>query len=217
MEKTSILIEKANLDIFYFFNKLFGKEDLDNTMIFIDLIGDPHNIIFHIITIFALIFFILLREKNSRTFQILALNSIIAIITFFLSLSALALALVFKNYTEVIRPFCSLTDIHMIQTIISTLECEHSFPSGHMVFTTIITTSFWIIFNRTFKILSLAFIILTAITRMAAGAHYPIDLLGGLTIALPLTLYIRIIVTQYLQNNSKIINVLFRMGAKLNN
>lgn len=205
MVKTSVLIEKANIAIFKFFNKASFDGALDDFMILIDILGDPHRITFHILLIFLSIFFILFLKKNNKgAFNQTLITSIASITTFLFSLSSLALALIFKEYTSVSRPFCSLDMINTIPTIIEHLTCKHSFPSGHIVLSCVITTSFWPMLNKSFKIASLIFIALTAITRMASGAHYPIDLLGGAAISLPLTLYTRVLVNKYLIGNRHI-------------
>ena len=60
-----------------------------------------------------------------------------------------------------------------------------SFPSGHTteVFT-IFFTVFFMVKNKWLRLLFLSWAVLIAYTRMAFGVHFPIDILGGVTVAL---------------------------------
>lgn len=193
MEKSSEIIKECNLSVFNFFNQTFGHSILDKPMMIIDVIGDPHRIHFHLLFIFLIgISILFFNRRNQTEFKKLFLTGCISTITFVTAfLLSITIALILKNYTEVLRPFCSLKNTHIIPTITNDVICNQSFPSGHMILVTIFVTSFWPIFNCFFKMTSIILIILTAITRMASGAHYPIDLIGGLALSLPLALYLR--------------------------
>ena len=181
-----------SFDGFKAINHLFGQNKFDATMIIIDALGEAKKMYYHFSIIFIIGFSILFYyRKREEEFKKTFISWTICITTALASMSSLVIAVILKNYTEMIRPFCILTDIHIIESITSKVNCSHSFPSGHIIFTTVLTVSFWPILTKWLKLLSISFVILTAITRIASGAHYPIDLLGGLAISLPLSLYIR--------------------------
>jgi membrane-associated phospholipid phosphatase len=63
---------------------------------------------------------------------------------------------------------------------------EHSyesFPSGHSMMAGIMLISLWIFLPR-WRFLTVAVCICFAISRLAAGAHYPTDVVAGLTIGI---------------------------------
>lgn len=184
------IIQELNLSIFKTINHLFGKDKLDLIMIVIDALGEAKKMYYHFSIIIVIALYMLFYcRKNQEEFKKAFISTSSCIITFCSSMLSLVIALILKNYTEMHRPFCSLTDLHTIKYITDNLNCNHSFPSGHIIFTTILSVSLWPILNKGLKLFSILFIILTAITRIASGAHYPIDLLGGLAISLPLSLY----------------------------
>ena len=192
MEQHLNLVKQANISIFEFFNHLFGKPIFDNVMITAHYIADPHLLYYHFIFIAILGSLMLFRvKKDHQQLKDLMIDGVSASITFIFSLFSLILVFIFKNYVEAMRPFCSLEDSYNLTIITKNLICTQSFPSGHTTLTTIFIVSFWPIFNKYFKIISILMAIIIFITRMSSGAHYPVDIIGALAIALPLSLYIR--------------------------
>lgn len=193
MYNTYNAVQEINISIFKNINHLFGRDQFDTIMTIIDTLGEAKKMYFHFSIIIAIglsIFFY--HRKNEEVFKRVFTPWLASIATALISMLSLGIAFILKNYTEINRPFCSLAEIHTIKHITDNLDCNHSFPSGHIIFTTVLATSFWPILTRLFKLFFISFIILTAITRIASGAHYPVDLLGGLVISLPLSLYIKI-------------------------
>ena len=184
------IIQKLNLSIFKTINHLFGKDKLDPIMIVIDALGEAKRMYYHFSIILIIgVSILYYYRKNEQTFKNVFISWASCATTALLSMSSLAIALILKDYTEMTRPFCNLTDIHTIKSIIAKVDCSHSFPSGHTIFTTALAASFWPILTKGLKLFSISFVILTAITRIASGAHYPIDIFGGIAISLPLSLY----------------------------
>ncbi|WP_139975583.1 MULTISPECIES: lipid A 1-phosphatase LpxE [Brucella/Ochrobactrum group] len=64
-----------------------------------------------------------------------------------------------------------------------------SFPSGHSMMAGIMMVSLWIFLPR-WRILTLPICILFVISRLAAGAHYPTDVVAGLTIGFVTTWWV---------------------------
>ncbi len=187
-------LKELNIAIFRFFNETFGKSTFDHFMIFIDKFGGPHYFHYHFLLILIIASAMLYQRRHDKeALKELTISGFIAICTLFISIlvGLVAIADLLKSYTEMNRPYCNLENIYVIPQITDKLSCSRAFPSGHLTFSVIMVTSFWLLFNRTFKMIAAGFIILVAISRMSSGAHYPIDLLGALVICLPLTLFIR--------------------------
>lgn len=64
-----------------------------------------------------------------------------------------------------------------------------SFPSGHSMMAGIMMVSLWIFLPR-WRILTVLVCILFGISRLAAGAHYPTDVVAGLTIGFVVTWWV---------------------------
>lgn len=92
---------------------------------------------------------------------------------------------VIKNLVRMPRPF-QVEDITPLRPETAT---SYSFPSGH----TQTATSFWssamlVIRTRGIKIAGVTIIILTAISRMYLGVHWPMDVVGGIAFGVIFTL-----------------------------
>ncbi|MCG2694319.1 phosphatase PAP2 family protein [Candidatus Parcubacteria bacterium] len=86
-----------------------------------------------------------------------------------------------------IRPFA---DVEGINNLIGKSAEDASFPSGHTLVGFILAFSiFWI--NKKWGMLFLIGALLVAISRIIVGVHYPTDILGGILIALVLSLILR--------------------------
>ena len=191
MQDSFNLINSLNLSVFEFFNQTFGKPELNEIMLIADLIANPNFIIYQFIAICLIGFILLFRKRNSKEeLKELTIQGFACVTTFLASGLSLAIALILKHYTSVLRPFCDSHNIYTLTKITSTVTCNHSFPSGHTILSIILVGSLWPICNRLFKTLGLLFVIIVAISRMSSGAHYPIDILGAFAIALPLNLYL---------------------------
>ncbi|MFQ0814773.1 phosphoesterase [Brucella anthropi] len=64
-----------------------------------------------------------------------------------------------------------------------------SFPSGHSMMAGIMMVSLWIFLPR-WRILTVLIGLLFGISRLAAGAHYPTDVVAGLTIGIVVTWWV---------------------------
>ena len=97
----------------------------------------------------------------------------------------LSIALLVKKYFSFTRPFCNnnITHIFTIKSLIFDLDCLQSFPSGHTTYIASILFVFWARVNIKTRIIFLLGLTLIAMTRIAAGAHYPSDILGAITLS----------------------------------
>ena len=192
MEKYIYIAKEANLFIFRFFNNLFYQPTFENTKIIINNIADPHLVFYHIMFICCIAISLLYYKRQQKNeFKELLIKGISSTTTAALSLSLGMLAVdLIKNYTSSLRPYCSLENVYALEQTLTT-TCYRSFPSGHTAFSIIMIISFWPLLNKFFRYIALIFFSLLLISRMASGAHFPVDLLGSITICLPITLYIK--------------------------
>ena len=193
MESDINLIKKINLDLFHSLNSFFGKPDYHNIILLIQKSFNSNSIFFYIPILMLTSIFLLYKNRlDEPKFESCFLTNLSCFITFSASnIFCLLFILIIKNHAGVIRPFCQYDNLYQIQEIINASQCTQSFPSGHMSFAVSIVASFWAIFNRFFKFFSITTLIIVGICRIAAGAHYPIDLLGAIVITLPTILYIK--------------------------
>ena len=78
-----------------------------------------------------------------------------------------------KNIIKTDRPFTALSNIH---TLVK--ESGYAFPSGHSA--TIAAFAFAIYFrNKKLGRIALVAMVLIGLSRVAAGVHFPIDIIGG--------------------------------------
>jgi|GEM_PF-4292129 len=194
------IVNELNLSAFIFFNKNFGQPIFKNLLSSINAIGDPHYFHFHLIFIFIIGSILIYRKKNkipalTKLLQQGISSSLTAIIS--LSVGLLLIVNILKIYTHVLRPHCSLENIFVLKHVIDSSTCQHSFPSGHIAYAIIMIFSFWPLFSQFFKATSIILLCILMISRMASGAHYPIDIIGSIFICLPLTLYIRMRMDKY--------------------
>ena len=91
---------------------------------------------------------------------------------------------ILKNIIGVNRPFIDGSIVPLFR------DSNYSFPSVHMsVFTAIAVVMFSI--NRKAGLIFILIAILIGLSRIVVGAHYPIDILGGLAVGLLVGLIFR--------------------------
>jgi undecaprenyl-diphosphatase len=150
-----------NDEIFYTINSLSKIPFWANLSLFL-------SYFFTYILIFLLIiFFIFFGKRKMYNFSLLFLSGIFSWI----------LANIFKNIFSINRPFIDLN----IAPLYS--EVGYSFPSVHM---TVLTAISFIVFSLNKKIGIIFFMIsiITGVSRIIIGVHYPLDILGGLILGL---------------------------------
>jgi len=101
-----------------------------------------------------------------------------------MAIIALTVALALKSLIAFLiardRPFISHPDLLYLPLKVD----SSSFPSGHTILTfTVAFSLLWSKFHRTGTVF-LIIACLVALARIAAGVHYPTDILGGICVAL---------------------------------
>jgi len=95
---------------------------------------------------------------------------------FFVSLSVVSawlLAVYLKIVFQIPRPFLSLPNIHPLLA-----PTDFSFPSGHSAFFMGLATAIFL-YHKKVGYWFVFFAFLIGISRIIAGVHYPLDILGG--------------------------------------
>ncbi|MFA5997737.1 MAG: phosphatase PAP2 family protein [Candidatus Paceibacterota bacterium] len=90
------------------------------------------------------------------------------------AVSAWFIATFFKDVFHTLRPFDALTTVIPLVS-----EHGYAFPSGHATFYMSLATSLWY-YHKNLSIFFGFSAILIGLARIAAGIHWPVDILGGL-------------------------------------
>lgn len=107
------------------------------------------------------------RERRIRTFLVALLSGCVG--------AFMTMAVAFLYPTP--RPFLALPDL--VSPLFTVINPLGSFPSGHTAFLVGISVSLFLSRRTTDAALSLFAAVLTGVARVAAGVHFPIDILGG--------------------------------------
>lgn len=101
------------------------------------------------------------------------------------AVSAWLIAHVFKDFFHTLRPFDA--DLSIIPLV---TETGYAFPSGHATFFMALASSLWFYHKRLAVFFGVS-AVLIGVARVAAGIHWPVDILGGLFLgyAIGTTLY----------------------------
>lgn len=158
-----------NQRVFYFFNSLAGRSPvLDSTIIFMA------DALPWIIITFTVVYFAFLHRHLLR-FGFISCTTLLSVL-----MSDILKHAIFRHP----RPFAALPDV--IQLI--SISAYDSFPSGHATAFAALTTGVFIHDRR----LGWCFIVATlliGVARIAAGIHYPIDILTGYLIGFAITFF----------------------------
>ncbi len=207
--------QEVNIYIFTFFNKTFGIQTFNKIMIIADKIGGPYIFHYHLLFIAILATIIIYCKRNNQdNLKELLILGCIAMCTLFVAIviNLVVITESLKNVTSSTRPYCELENIYILPEVTDNKSCDRGFPSGHTVFSLIMIISFWQLFNKFFKITAIVAFAIIAITRMSSGAHYPFDIIGGISFCLPTTIYIRTKIDYFIrkyENKWKAFNYLY--------
>lgn len=199
-----------NQQIFLTINKFFSSLGPDFFINLFDQLAAITNFYFYLLLILLIKAYYIMKYKNDR--NLLHLNLFKWSEIFFIASLAfvinMLIAGILKYSLKFTRPFCheQIKDIYVIKHS-AEYNCQTSFPSGHTMVATILVTAFWPSLNIYGKILSIALIVITALSRISAGLHFPADLLFGFIIAFSITYISRklfkkrfVIIYNYLKN-----------------
>lgn len=90
------------------------------------------------------------------------------------AVSAYVIAYAFKDTFHTLRPFDVLPSVKPLVS-----ESGPAFPSGHATFFMALASSLWFYHKRLAVFFGVS-AVLIGIARVAAGIHWPVDILGGL-------------------------------------
>lgn len=90
------------------------------------------------------------------------------------AVSAWFIAHFFKDVFQTLRPFDALSSVKPLL-----VESGYAFPSGHATFFMALASAIWF-YHRPLAVFFGISAILIGLARVAAGIHWPVDILGGL-------------------------------------
>lgn len=152
-----------NYDIFNYINQMAGQHNwLDALMVFL-----AEDIVYILIAILVL-FWLTGREYNQQTAFFACLSATFAI---------LLSKYVIGPWVNHSRPFVE----HSVHQLISH-AASTSFPSDHTTFAFALAFTVWFR-HRKWGVLLLSLSLLTGISRIYVGVHYPADIVGGMMLA----------------------------------
>lgn len=95
------------------------------------------------------------------------------VFVFFSGIFAWLLAASFKLFFKSARPFDVFSDVHPLFSPV-----DYSFPSGHATFFMALAVALFFI-DKKVGYLFVFFALIIGLARVAAGVHFPADILGG--------------------------------------
>jgi len=111
--------------------------------------------------------------KAESPFQLFLLKKKEILLVFFSGALTWALAIFLQLLFRIPRPALGLSNVYPLFT-----ETAFSFPSGHTMFFSALAFELFLINKRT-GYLFILFALIIGLARIAAGVHYPIDVLAG--------------------------------------
>ena len=206
-----ILYEWNGLNSFFFkkINQTFGNEILDPIWIFIGFFAEYSNFSYIILLFCLYVLFILYRNKNNRKkTQTIIFNSTEMLASVGMSLLLLYFIVFYfaKNYFHFARPFVifGLENIHVIKQIASLANPYKSFPSGHSALVSILASIAWFYLRSAGRKVCIFVVLCAAISRIAAGVHFPADVMGGIIIGVFIALFSHFFVSFLFNKYNKI-------------
>lgn len=155
-------MEKLNIDLFYFVNKLASVSDFQDKVI---IFFAEH--LAYILIVAFIVWLFKKQDDNKRKIEIFA-EAISAII---IGRGLIVETIRFFYHHE--RPFVALPSVNQLLT-----ENSYSFPSGHATLFFALST---VVYKYNQK-LGITFFILSGlmgIARVASGVHFPFDIIAG--------------------------------------
>lgn len=159
-----------NNQIFYFFYSFAHQSTLGDSLIIFFAEIFPY-----IILVLAFLFVLLHKDiqKVKNPFYLLKQKWREVLIVFFSGLLAWTVGYLLKNIFLELRPFLALPNVIPLW-----VESGYAFPSGHSTAFMALGLSIFLIHKKVGYLFIFSALII-GITRIMAGVHYPIDILGG--------------------------------------
>lgn len=103
------------------------------------------------------------------------------------------------------RPYAVLPPetMRIIGSALEPSEAYVSFPSGHASFAMLLVVSLWPILNNASKILACFYVGWACWSRVALGAHFPVDVLAGAFSCLLIALVVRSAVNRIISSRTR--------------
>ncbi len=164
-----------NNDIFYFFYSFAHQSTLGDYLIIFFAEIFPY-----IILVLAFLFVLCHKDiqKVKNPFYLLKQKWREILIVFFSSVLAWIIGYLFKNIFMELRPFLALPNVMPLW-----VEGGYAFPSGHSTTFMALAFSIFLIHKKVGYLFILSALII-GITRIMAGVHYPVDILGGFVLGI---------------------------------
>lgn len=159
-----------NNDIFFFFYNLAHKwEIFDLKIIFIA------EIFPFVVVILAGLFLLFHHEivRAENPFRVFWEKKIEVIKVFGTAFLAYFISEILKFLFHTPRPFVALKEVSSLFT-----QGGYAFPSGHATFFSALAFSIFFLHKKAGYVF-MAFALLIGLARVAAGVHFPVDILGG--------------------------------------
>lgn len=180
-----------NNNVFFFFYNLAHKSDcLDKSIIFFA------DVFPYIVVLLAGIFLIFHHEvlSSKNPFKAFAQKWKEIVLVFFSGILAWFFATLLKIFIHTDRPFLKLPDVVSLFD-----KTGYAFPSGHATF--FIALAFALFFShRKVGYVFMIFAVLISLARIAAGVHFPVDILGGFVLGILTAYLVKIIYKRICKN-----------------
>lgn len=158
-----------NTIFFFFYNLAHQSAFLDKVIVFL-AVYFPYVVVglagifllFHHEVLKAEAPFRVFWEKKKEFFTI-----------FFSSFLAYFLSVILKILFHILRPFLALPNVQSLF-----FESGFAFPSGHAAFFSALALAIFFLHKKA-GYFFMAFALVIGLARIAAGVHFPIDILGG--------------------------------------
>jgi len=154
---------------FFFYNLAHQSEFFDNIIIFF-------AIYFPFVVVFLSGIFLLMHHevfKAESPFQILMQKKKEILFVFFSAFFSYIVASLLKILFHTSRPFLDLPNVLALFP-----ETGFAFPSGHAAFFSALAVAIFFTHKKAGYVF-MFFALLIGLTRIVAGVHFPIDILGG--------------------------------------
>ena len=165
--------------IFLYLNQFQGQS------LFLDVIIFLMSDILVLSFIVAIFIYVYTSDNHRRAIK----NSTIILLA---GLIAWALADIIKYIFPVGRPFTVSDSVK----VFFERGGDGSFPSGHTAFISSVATMFYF-YNKRIFFWMLAVVVAVGLGRVISGMHWPVDVLGGLTLGVVVALSIQYIYMRY--------------------
>lgn len=177
-----------NKAIFLFINQFSQIPFMREALFWFEKTTTYNAFTYHLALIVTLYLLYFLKKKD----KIHAKRAIVCLVIYLGSMVFDITVITFlKHFFSLARPYCSLSNLYVVQSLVDYADCFKSFPSGHTAYITVLVCSFMPAMNRPLKISAAALIFMVMMSRIMIGAHYPADLLWSFLISFAVVILVR--------------------------